>query len=114
MVSTEIAEKIAKHYELVKSQAIDIHQYSGDLAEVVFDLITAETFVAGVASKLIEHDSITHEEKTILCKGSVISDGWYSSGSRAVEKITKDQIIFEYAKQVEELRLLCVKGFGLN
>lgn len=44
--------EIRELYQALAKQSLDIHEYSGRLRDVVFEIFTADSYVAGIASKL--------------------------------------------------------------
>jgi hypothetical protein len=51
MVSSEDLAGIRRCFEELKRQSVDPHNWKGLLFDVVFEIITADTYIAGIASK---------------------------------------------------------------
>lgn len=108
MVPSKIVSELNFFYETVKSQTITPHDYSGDDADIVFEIITAETFVAGIACTLLNLKSIKLNEKLILGNELMKNGEWLleNGGKFSLWHLTE---VMEYAKNVEALRIACLK-----
>lgn len=62
MVSPKMIRDLKRCYEAVLAESLDPHKYSGSLFDVVFQIISAETLVAGVASKILDRETVTPKE----------------------------------------------------
>ncbi|MBX7151970.1 hypothetical protein K1X84_10045 [bacterium] len=72
--------------------------------EVVFDIITADTFISGVATKILDSSRISIAEKTILDRPLLDNFYWLSPDGRKVD-ISKFPQIIEYVAQIEKVRI---------
>ena len=52
-------------FEVLAEQSLDIHEYAGRLFDVVFEILTADSFVAGIAGKLLDGDAVSTEERVL-------------------------------------------------
>lgn len=77
MVSAKMTAEIERCYEALANKRIDIHKYSGSLFDVVFEIITADTFVAGVASKLLDRAPVTGEERAVISAQMLLEDRFW-------------------------------------
>ena len=50
MVSPKLAAEIKRGFEALQNQKLEIHDYGPPLLDVVFEIYTADTFVAGSLS----------------------------------------------------------------
>ena len=78
MVPPKVMTELRKSYDAVRRSTIDPHDYEGPLFDLVFDLITTETFLAGSASKVIDGDLAIPQRRrsrkeTSLNRGSVVA-----------------------------------------
>jgi hypothetical protein len=108
MVSSQMMHRLRDEFDTIESQSIDPQNYAGDDSDVVFDIITAETFVAGIASKILDSKTISSEEKQILNKEFVKGGNWLrADGSEYSLWHLPD--VKEYVRSIEALRVICLQ-----
>lgn len=106
MVSTRILKELRYLIES-NERAIDLHKYSDRLFDVVFDIITADTFVAGTASKILDRETLLPEERAIISKPLVISNGIWRCADGEMFDLRGYPEIYSVARGVEKLRAKC-------
>ena len=74
MVPPKVMTELRKSYDAVRRSTIDPHDYEGPLFDLVFDLITTETFLAGIASKVIDGDLAIPQEGAVVRKPALTED----------------------------------------
>ena len=84
----------------------DIHDYEGDVSDAVFDIMTIDSHVAGLATKLIGGGELTSFERDSLSKSILVNGSEFVSVTSPREPIslTHFQSVLEYARGLEELR----------
>ena len=112
MVSAKMIVEIKRKYQALSNKRIDIHQYSGPLFDVAFEITSADSFVAGVASKLLDRDSITREER-ILISTQVLLDGrlWRRDSGELFDLHSYAEIK-DLAVSIENLRAICYEALS--
>lgn len=99
--------ELMKWYAAVKQQTIDPHDYSGTLFNLVFDVVTAETFLAGIASKVIDGDYVEPQERAIVGRPVLTEGRWWHSDSGQAFDVQKHDEIRQVASRIEALRVSC-------
>jgi len=102
--------ELKRCYAAQKRQLIDPSQFSGCLFELVVDMITADTFIAGIASKLIDGDSVETPERSIVGR-PLFTDGrsWHLRNGEVFE-VEGTGEIWRLANVIEETRVACDKA----
>ncbi|MCU7863832.1 MAG: hypothetical protein KZQ92_07620 [Candidatus Thiodiazotropha sp. (ex Lucinoma borealis)] len=108
MVSSKLREQLKDAYKKTCNQTININDYAGTDFDILFDILTAETFIAGLADRLIEGETIDTLERSILERQLFSGKVWHlDNGEECV--LSHDLEILTYAKQVENLRNICMR-----
>src|ERR1700730_11914324 len=107
MVSSKGTAEIRRCYEALKEKKLDIHRYSGFLFDVVFKITTADTFVAGVASKLVDRDTVAPEEKIVVSAPLLLEDRWWRCDDGQLFDLEPYAEIRKVARSIESLRAKC-------
>lgn len=105
MVSAKVLEKVRRQYES-DDRVIDLDRYKGDLFDVVFEIVTADTFVAGVASKILDQEPPTEEEKSVVAR-PLFSEGLWLRESGGSVDLRPHLEIYRVAHAIETLRTIC-------
>jgi hypothetical protein len=77
MVSPKLIKEIRDLYDAVAELSLDIHEDSGPLFDVVFEIITADGYLAGIASKLLDRNTVTSEERAFVARPQLVDCGWW-------------------------------------
>jgi hypothetical protein len=112
MVSSELMAEIEHWYEVVRYQSIDPHKYSGESFDVVCEIITADTFVAGIASKLLDGSTIDPIERQIIGDPLITDQHWWKRGSGQKFDFHAFPEICQVVQSLEKLRSLCKDALG--
>lgn len=107
MVSPKIIDEIRGLYEALTEQSLDIHEYSDRMFDVVFDIITADTYVAGVATKIIDGDPIAPKERNFIGRPLLMEDRWWRCDDGELFDIQRYPRVKLVASTVESLRHKC-------
>lgn len=94
-------------FEVLAEHSIDIHEYTGRMFDIVFEIVTADTFVAGIASKLLNGDSVSPEERVFVASPMLIEGRWWrcdDGQSVDIRPYPKAKVV---ADAVEKLRHKC-------
>ena|SRR5215470_4958760 len=112
MVSSKDVDEIRQCFDELKHHSVDPHNYSGLLFDVVFEIITADTYIAGVASKILDGEFIEVEERLLLGKSLLIDEHWWQRRTGEVFDMQDHADISEYAMKVERLREKCYQALA--
>jgi hypothetical protein len=114
MVSSELIREIGKRYEALTQTSIELGKYSGLLFDLAFEITTAETFVAGVATKIIDHSRLTAEDRLIVGRPFMLEGRWWKCNSGGVFDLGEHPEISRAAVAIEELRATCERALNLK
>ena len=107
MVSPQGMNEIRNLYETLANQKLDIHEYSNQWFDVVFEIITADTYVAGIASKLLGGDTIDPEEAAYVSQPMLIANRCWRCEDGRLFDINPDPKVKALALAIEGLRHKC-------
>lgn len=107
MVSSKIMIQIRDRFEVLAAHSLDVHEYSGRLFDVVFEIVTADTFVAGLASKLLDGGAVSSEERRFIDSPLLIEGHWWRCEDGQLFDIQPYPEVKVAAVAVEELRHKC-------
>jgi hypothetical protein len=99
--------EIRNLFEVLAEQSLDIHEYSDRLFDVVFEILTADSFVAGIASKLLDGDAVTPEERVFVDSPMLIENRWWRCDDGQLFDIQPYPRVKMAADAVEKLRHKC-------
>ena len=77
MVSPELLKEVEERFDVLSQSSIEPGNYTGSLFDVAFEITTADTFVAGVASKIIDRDRLTKQDKAIVQRPLLLEGRWW-------------------------------------
>ena len=87
-------------------RVIDIHKYTGALFDVVFELNSADTFVAGVASKTLSNERVSDQERLFISQSLLPNPNqWLCDDGQYFDLAAYNEIHFAVA--IEKLRAKC-------
>jgi hypothetical protein len=98
--------EIRQCFEELKHHSVDPHNYSDLLFDVVFEIITPDTYIAGIASRIVDGEVIEVGERFFLGK-SLFKDKYWWRPTGEVFDLRSHADISEYAIKVERLREKC-------
>jgi hypothetical protein len=73
----------------------------------VFEIITADTFIAGIASKILDGDPIEPEERVVINNPVLIEDRWWRCDNGQMFDVYEHTEVRQVAMNVERLRRKC-------
>jgi hypothetical protein len=91
--------------------SIALNDYSGSLLDIAFDLITVDTFVAGLASKILDRQTLTPQERQILLPPFLAGSIWNGHEIRHAD-LTGFPELLAYAQAIEQARVSCLDAVG--
>lgn len=108
MVPPRLLKSLRHSFSAMKSGRIDIHSYTGQVYDAVFDIITVETGIAGIADRLLDSESIEQHVLQSIADDRLVANQWRSLDGRLCSLESVPEVL-EYARRVEETRKLCLK-----
>lgn len=107
MVPSQVIEEIKQCYEALARQSIDPHAYMDSMFQVVFEIITADTFIAGIASKILDGDPIDPEELVVVSSPLLIEGRWWKCNDGQMYDVQGHAEVRQVAMSIEKLRKKC-------
>jgi hypothetical protein len=86
---------------------VNIADYEGTLFDVVFDILTADTFVAGIATKILDGESIPPNERVVIRNPLLEKNSWIYE--RQPFDLSAHPAVLTVARAVEHTRALCCR-----
>jgi hypothetical protein len=101
--------------DLARSE-IDSNLYRDEWGATAFDVSTSETFIIGIADKLMSNDALTSSDLTILRRQLLVDTIWTANDGTTID-LREQNILIQAARKIEKLREVCLevlreKGFG--
>ena len=114
MVSSELIREIETRFTALTRSSIELSNYTGSVFDVAFEITTAETFVAGIASKIIGRNRMTAQDKSLV-QDPYLRDGrWWQCDNGSVFDLSVNPEINRMAQAVEQLRASCARALKLK
>jgi hypothetical protein len=107
MVSSKALEELRMCYGAVQQQSINISEYSGTLFDILFDIITAETYIAGIASKILDGEDVEPVERKLASKPFLIDGHLWQLDNGQIYDVQNPVEVCQYAVHIERLREKC-------
>lgn len=114
MVSSELMRELQERFDALARSVIEPGNYTGSLFDVAFEITTADTFVAGVASKIIDGDRMTKEDESIVQRPLLLEGRRWQCEDGSVFDLNKSPEIKRVALAVEQLRATCATALKLK
>jgi hypothetical protein len=109
MVSTKEIDELRRCFEVLGEHSLDLHQFTGELSSVVFEMFTADSFIAGIASKMLDRDPVPNDERIIVSKPLLIEGRWWRQMSGNLFDLKDQPDVLQLALHIERLRSSCNK-----
>jgi hypothetical protein len=112
MVPSRRIAELQKAYIRLQDHSIESNRYVGSELDLAFDLTTVDTFVAGIASKVLDGESVTPEEILLLNRPFLVGNIW---NGHEVHKsdISGISEMLKYANAIEEVRVILSRCFDV-
>jgi len=81
--------------------------------DVAFEITTAETVVAGVASKIMDQNQLTADDRLIVGCPFMLEGRWWKRASGSVFDLNEHPEIIGAAIAIEGLRAACERALKL-
>ena len=107
MVSPQSTLKMA--FDKLRNTKISVLNYQGELKNVVFDMATAESFIAGIADQVLGGQPIAAEHRSGLAQEVFNGTAWLSTDGERFD-LTASPELLEYAQAIDDARKACVNA----
>lgn len=100
--------EVQRVFEQLRETRVNPNRYTGHVQNVVFELIDADTFIAGIASCLLDRERVDASHVAILRSPLLEETSWLGrDGSRT--NLSPHPELLTYAQRVEAVRRECGK-----
>jgi hypothetical protein len=110
MVSSKIKKELEELYQSLAVTSIDLFKYEEESFDVACEITTAESYIAGIADKIIENSRLHESDREILNR-VFLTDGnnWLLEGVKAINLKTYPELL-QSVEAIEKLRLKCLEA----
>jgi hypothetical protein len=106
--SEDLRPRLDEAYRELRRSTFDVHDYKGRMFEAAFDLMTAETAVAGIADTLLTSGSVPREHVAIL-RNPILTDTRYVLPDGTAVDLKPAPALLQHARLLDEVRRLCLR-----
>jgi hypothetical protein len=103
-VRTKLLRELDRLFNNTGQRSFDIHNYTGQALDVAFEINTVDTFIAGIASRIIDQERITRTHRKILNEERLSGTDWRCFDG-VLFSLKEYPELYTAASGVEELRL---------
>lgn len=103
--------KLQTLYNELSQRTSDPRRFRGELADVAFEILSADTFVGGLAATLLEGKHPDQSHRQVLTRPLLAGLSWLLDDGRRIDLSTAPEL-HAHAKLVEQLRVECVRCLG--
>jgi hypothetical protein len=100
-------KKLEQLYDALRRKTTNVNRYAGALTDVAFELVTADTFVAGIASSLLEKRAVAPGEFAVLRSQFLVGTDWKLQDGSTVD-LRNEPDLLEHAQVLEALKEECI------
>lgn len=98
-------------YDELSKRTSDPARFGGELADVAFEVVSADTFVGGLAATLLEGKHPDQSHRQVLTRPLLVGSSWLLDDGRRIDLSTVAEL-HSHARLVEQLRVECVRCLG--
>jgi hypothetical protein len=98
--------KVEDAFKAHQALPIRLHDFAGEGNEAAFDLITTDTFIAGVATSLIDGVDVAPEHRKIVWT-SFLAESLYRLSDGRVIDLAPYPALLMFARSLDRLRRVC-------
>lgn len=107
--SKDLINELKKSYSDFEKNYLDINNYSSPIYDVIFDLITTESAVMGIANTLIEGDTPSIAHIAILQQPiPIVGNNWTTNDGKLIN-LTEYPEVVVYAHGLDLVRNIALK-----
>jgi len=107
MVSSELKKRLEAELKDLSTTSIDLEDYKGELLNVAFDIYNSDTFIAGIADKILSGDIITKGDKNILAIPLIVDNTFWVKNNGQTIDLKNSRQLLTLAEKIENLRKIC-------
>ena len=111
MASSKALNELRQLYKNPSERSIEFSRYTGAAHDVAFDITTEDTFIAGIAGKILDGTGLSRKERQIIEGSRFEGDRWRCDDGEFFDLSTYPEIK-AVAKRVDEFRAKCVEALS--
>lgn len=100
--------QVQRLYDSLQRSTVDPNRYKAALQDVVFELMEADTFVAGIASSFLEGEQVDRSHLAILGMTFLVDTSWLRRDGSRFDLQSYPELL-DYARCVEALKHECAR-----
>jgi len=111
MVSSKVKDELRTAYDALKVRAINVHSYSGELFDAVFDIVTLETAIAGIADTILS-DGVVSAESIGILQAPIFADERKTKMLRRegpTVNLSAHSKLLKHLRAIDRLREMCLQ-----
>ena len=93
-------------YQQLAKYSVSVHEYSDEWFDVAFDIITAESGIAGIADQILSGTKPSKDQMVVLDKKLLDGTTWLLLDGRSCDLI-KQEILLRHARTIVALQGAC-------
>lgn len=114
MVSSENLDDLERAFRAYKKlESPDMFSVGSDMADALFDIYTVDSYIAGLVAKVLDGESLTHEEVEGIPKHLFDDDGFSLvsiNNPRQPIDLKGFPEVLHYVRALDQLRILLVEN----
>jgi hypothetical protein len=101
--------RLTAAFEELKRLIVSVSDYDGAARDVAFDLASADGAVAGIATTILDGQSVPHEHRPVVRQPFLRADGWWLPSDGPPVDLRPYPELLRYATVIEQVRKLCAE-----
>jgi hypothetical protein len=109
MIPFQLETDLRNCFEDLKTQPLNVNRYDGPEGDLAFDITTADTFIAGILSSILDRATISEQAKAVLRDPMLVGLTW--RGRQTQDAYLGDlPELLKNAEIIERARVLCLEA----
>jgi hypothetical protein len=109
MIPAQLQRDLRKCFEDLKAQPLNVNRYDGPEGDLAFDITTADSFVAGILSCILDGATISEQAEAVLREPMLVGQTW--CGCQTPDAYLGDlPELLKNAEIMERARILCLEA----
>src|SRR4051794_27142189 len=100
--------RLRELFDQMSSCRVRMQDYTGPISDVVFDMLTADAFLAGIATTLIDRAPLQSAHRLTLDAPLLEGSMWVLADGRKIDLMAHPALL-QYARVLDDMRVECQK-----
>ena len=100
-------KKLRLAFKELAETSIKLNDYRGKLSDIAFDLSITDSFIAGIADRILGGDLITSDEIALLRKPFLHDETFWTTTDGLCADLEHSPELLGFASKIEEVRRIC-------